>query len=136
MPPTAFRFLTIVLSGLTMQVTACGSNSASSDDSPNSGMDASVAGDFPCPVQTVLEARCQECHQRPPTRGAPFPLETWADTRVDYGGKPVWVRMADAVDAGIMPPASRAPLSASDKTVLMDWLGRGAPPAASGEQCP
>ncbi len=117
-------------------IAACGSDPASSDDAPDGGTDASIGGDLPCPVQTVLKARCQECHQNPPAHGAPFPLETWADTRVDYAGKPVWVRMADAIEAGMMPPASRTPLSAGDKSVLMDWLGRGAPPAASGEPCP
>jgi len=84
----------------------------------------------------VLEVRCQECHGNPPVHGAPFPLATYADTQADYFGKPVWMRMQNAIDAGFMPPIPKPPLSAEDKATMLDWLDRGAPSAGPGEACP
>jgi hypothetical protein len=117
---------------------ACGSN----DDAPgrtDSGGDSSnAAPHFPCDVEDVIEAKCQRCHDRPPQNGAPFSLLTWQDTRAQYGLQLVYQAMLPAIETDFMPLTQLPlvpqvlPLSPHEKTLLLDWLGDGAPPAIDG----
>lgn len=91
---------------------------------PNSG--------FPCAVDAVLEAKCRRCHTRPTRHAAPFALLTWAETRAYRHQTEVHVLMERAIKGGTMPqriPANPPiePLTADERWVLLDWLGKGAP---------
>jgi hypothetical protein len=113
----------------------CGSPSATSD-----APDASQT--LPCDVAAVLRGVCQQCHSASPVNGAPIPLVTYADTQAPftlpptYDGTPTWKVMGDALMAGRMPPAfSGVTLTSSQRTTLLNWVGRGAPHGAAGA-CP
>lgn len=92
---------------------------------PNSG--------FSCAVDQVLGAKCRRCHTRPMRHGAPFPLLTWEDTRLFVrADAPVYQQLERAITSGAMPfriPANPPvePLTADEKSVLLDWARRGAP---------
>jgi hypothetical protein len=68
---------------------------------------------------------------------APFSLLTWADTRTQYGGSPVYERIPHAVESGFMPLKAGdisppvEPLTEGEKTVLVNWAEGCAPPAAA-----
>jgi hypothetical protein len=98
-----------------------------------SGSGGTSANAF-CAVQRVLETRCQSCHTNPPIAGAPFPLVTYADTQAIRPGSnlPVWQRMQQRVDAGLMPPAGVTPLDPNEKATLDTWFNSG----AKGSDCP
>jgi hypothetical protein len=117
-----------------------GANTACSDD-------PGATGAYPCDVGAIIEAKCQRCHQ---TEDAlrechaagtcvmgPFSLLTWADTRVKYGGSPVYTRMAPVLESGFMPLKASdisppvEPLTEGEKTTLIDWSKSCAPPAAA-----
>jgi len=91
---------------------------------PNSG--------FPCAVDDALEAKCRRCHTRPARHGAPFALLTWDETRAYRHQTEVHVLMERAIKGGTMPrriPANPPieALTADERWVLLDWLGKGAP---------
>jgi hypothetical protein len=91
---------------------------------PNSG--------FPCAVDDVLQAKCRRCHTRPARHAAPFALLTWEDTRAYRHQTQLHVLMAGVIKSGSMPqriPANPPiePLTADERWVLLDWLGKGAP---------
>lgn len=98
--------------------------------------DATVTptGDLPCPVDRVLRDVCQQCHGSPTKSGAPFALITYADTQAVYMGQPVWKRMNNALQTGMMP-MSPVTITDEEKATLLQWLGKGAPPAADGGAC-
>lgn len=96
---------------------------------------------FPCDVRVVLESKCQRCHQDPPLNGAPFPLLSWSDTRVEYVDQLVYQAMLGAVDTDFMPPLwvdvepPVQALTAGEKQTLLDWLESDAPPADEPVSC-
>jgi hypothetical protein len=98
---------------------------------------------LPCDVAAVLRDVCQHCHTDPPVNGAPFPLTTYADTQAllnyppTYKNTPAWMVMRDAIQVGQMPPPySGVTFSAAQKTTLLDWAAKQAPPAPPGTHCP
>lgn len=99
---------------------------------------------LPCDVEAVLAKKCQRCHNskahldvcypaKTCLRG-PFPLLTWSDTHEDYGGKPVFERMRDAVESDYMPFKTTMisppvePLTTAEKSTLIAWTKSCAPP--------
>lgn len=95
-----------------------------------------------CEAFAVLERKCQRCHHEPPANGAPFALVTYDDTQVvDRRGVPRYERMLGAVESDFMPATfielepSVEPLDATEKSLLVDWLSRGAEPVG-GTNCP
>lgn len=94
---------------------------------------------LPCAVEGVLSQSCRRCHWDPQENDAPFPLRTWEDTRAVRSGKEIHVLMMQMVDADLMPPLDALvepkvePLTAQQKTVLLDWLRQGA--QKSSEKC-
>jgi hypothetical protein len=96
---------------------------------------------IPCAVRVVLQSNCQRCHQDPELNGAPFPLLTWDDTRVEFGAVLVYQAMLEAVDDDFMPPTwldvnpPVQPLTTVEKQTLLDWLEAGAPPADALVEC-
>jgi hypothetical protein len=95
----------------------------------------------PCDVNDVLVHVCQRCHSSPPADGVPISLVTYADTQASYSDMaayddtPVWKVMRDEVSRGLMPEPPVV-LGAKDRSTLLDWLSRGAPPAPPGTACP
>jgi hypothetical protein len=96
----------------------------------------------------VIRAKCQRCHQSPVQHGAPVPFMTYEDTQAPYYTTDrKWSDvMVDAVDRGIMPDVTQndpptslmppvEPLTADEKTTLLDWLAQGAKPEG-GTDCP
>ncbi len=99
------------------------------------------AGEFPCDVKKVIEARCQSCHSRPVKFGAPMPIVTWGDTQVQTpsgGGRPVWQEMKRQVMAGRMPQQASptGPLTPAEKATLLAWLDAGATAGSAACQGP
>jgi hypothetical protein len=117
-----------------------GANAGCSDDPGKTGA-------YPCDVGAIIEAKCQRCHQTEDALSechaagtcvkGPFSLLTWADTRVLYGGTPVYEHIPRVVKSGAMPfmasdisPPVEA-LTESEKTTLIEWAEGCAPPAAA-----
>jgi hypothetical protein len=98
-------------------------------------------GDLPCAVAQVLEI-CQNCHQNPPVRGAPFPFLTYEDTqKVYFGAMLRWQRMAQVIEASDpvhMPPRSATDipqLTDDQLQTLRDWFAACTPPLPEGQGC-
>lgn len=87
-----------------------------------------------CAVKTVLQAKCQSCHNNPPNSGAPMPLVTYADTQANsvISGQPIWQLVKSRVAAGTMPPANAAPATDQDKAVIAAWNGSGSDDCGGG----
>ena len=116
-----------------------GCGDAATEDGPvdlDAGADTTSTERLPCDVETVLVQRCQECHTAPPANDAPFPLLTYADTRADYFGDPIYERMRTAIETDFMPLDPREKLPPDERATVLDWIADGAPPAAPGEACP
>lgn len=98
---------------------------------PDTGLQT---GDFPCEIETIIQDKCQRCHQDPPLKGAPFPLLTYENTQADYVKKHIYERMAKAIETNFMP-LTPPKLDAAEKETMLAWLCACAPPAAPGEAC-
>lgn len=90
---------------------------------------------LPCPIASIVEQRCQECHARSPIGGAPMPLVSAADFRAPAKSDPsrsvgqlVLERIADDHDP--MPPAPRPRLDEAQLKTLREWIESGAPDGA------
>jgi len=100
-----------------------------------------LVGDLPCDVGTVLENKCQPCHQQPPKNHAHFPLLTYEDTQQPFGIVPDerrWQRMAQVVEPGGQPhmPYGNAPqLTPAELDTLRAWFRACARPAPEGQGC-
>jgi hypothetical protein len=140
--------------------TACSSSDATPAPTPRpdaGGIDASddpsvdivgpdacpgpTRGDLPCDVAAVLSI-CQNCHQMPPVRTAPFPFMTYEDTQAIYfGDTRRWQRMAQVIEPDSplrMPPptATDIPqLSDAQRDTLRTWFRACTPPEPEGEGC-
>jgi hypothetical protein len=102
---------------------------------------APATGDLPCDVAAVL-AICQNCHQNPPVRGAPFPFMTYEDTQAEYvAGLPRSWRMAQVIeadDAVHMPPRTATDIpQPTDQQLdtLRAWFRACTPPEPEGQGC-
>ena len=110
--------------------TACSDDAPPDEGKAGSG---SVGGEVTwCEVSEVLEAKCQRCHDSPPSNGAPFPLVTYEDTQVEEAGIVRWERMQDMVDRRLMPPPgleltppAQMPTEA-ERELLLAWFEAGA----------
>jgi hypothetical protein len=98
-------------------------------------------GDLPCEVAHVLEI-CQNCHQNPPVRGAPFPFLAYEDTQAVYFGTTLrWQRMAQVIEPD--EPLHMPPRTATDIPQLTDpqlqtlrtWFAACTPPEPEGQGC-
>lgn len=82
-----------------------------------------------CQAQALIDLKCLACHANPPAFET-FPLVTFADTRADYHGKPVWWHMGPAIESDYMPylrsRIEATPLTAQEKQTFLTWLGEGA----------
>lgn len=93
----------------------------------------SPEGGFPCDVDQVLAASCRRCHWDPQENEAPFSLVKYEDIEKLRSGKPISKLMAQMVEADLMPPLDEplepkvTPLTSEQKTILLKWLGGGAP---------
>lgn len=99
---------------------------------------APVVGDVPCAVSKILAAACQKCHGATTAFGAPMSLVTAADfQKLGISEKiplhALAIKRITGVSTPLMPPGGL--LSMDEKKVLTDWLGAGAPPAASETKC-
>lgn len=109
----------------------------SSDDDDDDEPTGSVTW---CEVSQVLEDKCQRCHVGNGQNGAPFPLETYADTQVDMGGRARWEFMLAAVKGETMPPPGvelDPPVekpTAAERELLLTWFDEGAK-AVGGLAC-
>jgi hypothetical protein len=91
--------------------------------------------DLPADVDDVLAKKCRRCHGSPPRHSAPFPLYTWADTRGQHHGRPIYERIGWAVEVGFMPNLIRANppverLTDAEKQILIAWVRAGGPSAS------
>jgi hypothetical protein len=102
------------------------------------------AGDLPCPVATVLMAKCQPCHQRPPRNGAHFSLFSYEDLIQPFGltGLLRWQRMAQVIEPDGSPhmppniPTLMAPqLTDQELMTLRGYFEACAPPVPEGTGC-
>jgi hypothetical protein len=85
---------------------------------------------IPCAPRLVLQTVCQKCHQRPPIRGAPFPLVTRSNiVRVGPDGE-IRQLMIQQLEAKRMPLAPET-IDDDSRATLLDWLRAGAPAESS-----
>lgn len=95
------------------------------------------ADTIPCGPRRVLQKVCQQCHQKPPVNGAPFPLVTRSDiVRVGRDGE-IRQLMIEQLEVGRMPLAPTT-IDYDSRELLLDWLHAGAPaePRRSCEEDP
>jgi hypothetical protein len=109
--------------------------------SPFDACPGPTVGDLPCDVAQVLSI-CQNCHQMPPVRGAPFPFMTFEDTQGTYfGATRRWQRMAQVIEPDSplqMPPptATDVPqLTDQQRNTLRAWFRACTPPEPEGQGC-
>ncbi|MFT3775224.1 MAG: hypothetical protein QM820_58495 [Minicystis sp.] len=96
------------------------------------------SGDIPCDVFAVIHAHCHQCHTDPVMGGAPFPLNTYADTQAVFvASRLVFQQMSIQIQPGAAPqmPLGGDMLSDAEFKTLNDWLNACAPPAAAGMGC-
>ncbi len=108
---------------------------------PVEACSAPMVGDLPCDVAGVLMI-CQNCHQMPPVRGAPFPFLTYEDTQQTYFGDiKRWQRMSQVIepdDAVHMPPRTATDIpQPTDQQLdtLRTWFRACTPPEPEGMGC-
>ena len=110
-----------------------------SESAPSSCNSAIKSGDYPCDVGTVIQNRCQECHQNPPQHGAHFSLLKFEDTQQPYiAGELRWQRMAQVIEPDTvphMPYQDAGQLSTDELKTLRDWFVDCAPPVPEGQGC-
>jgi hypothetical protein len=95
--------------------------------------------DLPCGVVQALASNCQKCHASEPVFGAPMPLVSHADLQKPSKSNPSLTvaqasvkRLNDA--AAPMPPGAN--ITATERTLLVDYLSNGkAPPAPADGTC-
>jgi uncharacterized membrane protein len=103
--------------------------------------DGSAAGDANlgvepdwCAARSVLQAKCERCHQAPTQNGAPFPLVTYDDTQVvDRKGVARFQKMKAALESEYMPPTflelepAVESLQKAERDALLSWLSSDPP---------
>jgi hypothetical protein len=99
---------------------------------PNTGGTGTVGTGPLCDALALLRQKCQSCHSRPPTAGAPMALTTYADLVAPSLGDPSvsMVQMCIQRMQGMgarMPPAPGTPATAADVQVLQAWIDAGEP---------
>ncbi len=101
------------------------------------------AGDLPCDVSAVFQARCQKCHttpQPPPPNAGPFPLRTYEELTSPFGSTDLlrWQRVSQVIEPNNfphMPPPTEPQLTQSDFDTLRAWFDACAPALAEGTGC-
>ncbi len=86
-----------------------------------SGLAADPADSFKKNVQPVLKEHCTSCHGKTKQKSninfaaarTPEQLSTDAE---------LWMRMADQIEAGTMPPDDEAPLTPKQRQAVLDWV--------------
>ena len=94
---------------------------------------------LPCAVDDAFASKCRRCHTIPTRHGAPFVFLTWADTRQDRLGQPLYMVIGRAVRSGFMPYKVEAnppvsPLTEEEKKTVLDWVDAGAPQGDCGSK--
>lgn len=94
------------------------------------------AGDIPCDVFAILEAKCHLCHNANHDGGAPIDLFTCNRFQeADCGaGDPRRLLATTYVKSNFMP-LGPTDLTDDEKEVVLGWLEQGAPCAPKGEGC-
>jgi len=121
-------------------VVSCGNDLAYDNGIGGGGVDAGIdAGDqpsanmgLPCDIQTFLADRCQSCHGKTPSNGAPISLMTYADlaARTSAG-----VTVAQRALARIKSPSAQMPplpapaVPSAQAAIFEAWITSGAPAA-------
>jgi hypothetical protein len=107
-----------------------------------SGQGSVPGQDMPCAVETVVVAKCQNCHGAAKQFGAPMSLVTAADFQRDYpvatttqlAGQTLKMyelaRIRVNREMGTTPMPQGLPLAAADMATLNQWLMMGAPAGA------
>lgn len=132
----------------------CSSDDSTEPDTSGGGSAGTSGGGgsgdsaIPSCVLTIVQDKCQRCHGEPLKHGAPVAFFTVNDFQAPYFESDLkWSEVAaDRVEDGtmpyvalnklpdpIMPPVE--PLTADEKTTLLDWLEAGALPE-SDTDCP
>jgi hypothetical protein len=89
------------------------------------------AGNLPCAVKQIIDAKCGTCHKNPPAFSAPMPLVTLADFQA--AGKTDPTKKAyelvkariNRMGTGAMPPPPTT-MTAAELQMLNGWLDGGA----------
>lgn len=89
-----------------------------------------------CGALRATQNKCQNCHGRPTSAGAPMSLMNYVDTQVarypqDPNSIPVWKSMQAAIASGRMPQVGT--LTAEERAAFDRWFAEGAP--TTTEQC-
>jgi hypothetical protein len=97
-----------------------------------------MTGEYPCAVDAIID-NCRRCHVEPQMGGAPFSLDTYADSQELYfgglGNVTRFATMTQAVATDFMPLVDPK-LTDEEKVELLDnWACICAPPRDAGETC-
>ena len=99
---------------------AGGGGDAAAGSGGAGGADAPIWSD----VEPIIVAKCGACHGDPPSRGAPFPLISYADASTHAE------RAVTRVQQRSMPPPGSPTLTDAEISRLQAWFDAGTPEAA------
>jgi hypothetical protein len=91
-------------------------------------------GEIPCEIEPILD-NCRRCHTTPLAGGAPFPLDTYAETQALYFTTPTWRAIKNAAIESDFMPLDPPALTGAEKQALDAWICACAPPREAGVTC-
>ncbi len=94
---------------------------------------ASAAPADPFAVQPIFEQHCVECHG-PDTKKAGLRLDTLGTDLTDSASMTMWTKIHDHIRSGEMPPKSRDPLPAKDRSAVLARLDKALHTASLSRQ--
>src|ERR671922_538159 len=80
-----------------------------------------TAAEFEQHVLPVLAKSCLTCHNDKSKAGA-LSLEPFTDPAAALAQPALWHTVLEKVSAGAMPPPTAAPLSATDRDAITNWI--------------
>lgn len=123
-----FRFMcpprhwVVVLAILALSACGGGGGGSNGTDGNVSASSGNAALTYRSHTRDIIDSRCVTCHRE--GGQAPFSLATYAEVVAKRSA------IVYTLESGTMPKPGFAPLSAPERTLLLDWLAEG---AAEGE---
>ncbi|TYP71697.1 c-type cytochrome [Aquimarina intermedia] len=75
-------------------------------------------------IKAIFESQCLQCHNNPPTQGAPMALSTYSEVIAAINnGRDVIGRVNTTATRNVMPPTGRLPQETV--TIILDWEADG-----------
>ncbi|WP_378188347.1 hypothetical protein ACE939_07695 [Aquimarina sp. W85] len=114
---------------ITITISSCSSSDSddvesvdppTNSENPIPSKKTTYAGD----IKAIFESKCLQCHNNPPTQGAPMALSTYPEVMAAINnGRNVIGRINTTSTRSVMPPSGRLPQETV--TIVLDWESDG-----------